>query len=97
MRPKRPVTIRGVEYPGMTEAAKAHGVSVAAVCAAEKSGTLDNVGSGRRLPVKIVIGGREWPSQTALAAHLGVSQPDISAYLTVRRKIAAMHPGEDVQ
>ena len=99
MPAKRPVTIRGIAYPGMTEAAKAYGVSVAAVYNACKRGTLDNVGTGRTGPLRrrVYIGGREWPSQAALAAHLGVSQPDVSAYFTVRRLIAAMYPGEDVQ
>lgn len=43
--PGRPVTIRGVAYPSLAEAARAHNVHTATVFAAYKRDTLDNVGT----------------------------------------------------
>lgn len=83
----KPVTIRGVNYPSHSAAARALGVSASAVSAAVALGTQDHIGLGNagrsrigRRGNPITIGGVTYPSQSTAARALGVSTSTISRY-----------------
>jgi len=88
-RPAAPITIRGVEYPSVAAAAEQIGCTPGAIYAARLRGTLGAVSGGRkpkpkpktkrgRPSVPVTIRGVTYPSQTAAAGALGVSQATIS-------------------
>ena len=69
------VTIRGVTYPSVPEAAKALGVTRHAVYNARVEGRLDTVGLGRpggRPPKPVTYGGLTWPSISAMCRDLDI-------------------------
>lgn len=70
--PPVPVTIRGVLYPSIRQAAIAHGVHTSTVLHALERGTLNKLGlvAGRRRGVPITYKGVTYPSQRqAFAAY----------------------------
>jgi predicted DNA-binding protein (UPF0251 family) len=76
--------IRDVKYPSRHAAAKALGVSHAAVSEAAKLGRLDTVGLRKKgrgdwtAPKETIIRDRKYTSQNAAAKALGVSQSTVS-------------------
>lgn len=68
----RDIEIRGVVYPNLPAAAKACGVTDAAVRSAMRNGTLHRVGLRKpgREPLPVRINGREYKSAAAAAKHL---------------------------
>jgi len=87
---KKSVTIRGVTYDSMREAADAHGVSVAAVSKAMARGTVDTVGTGSNRSRTVTVKGRTFPSYKALAEHLGINHYYVGQYFAVKAAIEAM-------
>lgn len=88
-----PVTIRGVDYPSMTAAAKALGVSVNAIHNARNEGRLDTCELGperRRRPVTVyddildVL--TEYPNLKGAAEHVGVSYSALCNHCARARK-----------
>lgn len=79
--PAKPVTIRGVTYPSGGAAARALGVSSAAVRQARMRGTLDRVGLGLVgvEPMPVLILGRRFENADAAAAHYGVTNKAVYA------------------
>lgn len=74
------IEIRGVRYGSVAEAARAHGVHVRTIYNARQTGTLDNVGRGRKKP--ITIRGVRYESRTAAAAALGMNKITVKKYRT---------------
>lgn len=74
-----PLTIRGVEYPSLAAAAKAFGISVAAICIARRRGRLETVGLDpkKTAATPVTIRGVTYPSQYAAAKALGLSTTTI--------------------
>mgnify|MGYP007100042869 CR=1 FL=1 len=74
-----PLTIRGITYQSQNAAAKAFGISGAAVSIAKKKGRLDTVGLDPKKTeaYPVVIRGVEYPSQYAAAKALNVSPTTI--------------------
>ncbi len=93
-----PITIKGVEYPSLSAAAKVLGLSTQRVSEAMSNGTIDTLGVGpggvnpvwARKPV--TIGDLEWPSRRDAALALKVSQAELSTFLAVRERIAKPEP-----
>lgn len=83
--PAKPVTIRGVTYPSVLAAARALGVSPAAICNARARGGLETVGLNPTIttPCPVAIRGVTYPSQNAAARALGVSAATI--YMALER------------
>lgn len=79
MSKRKPLVIRGVEYPSLSAAAADLGVSIPAVCNARKRGRLDTVGLDPvdTRPMPITIRGVEYPSQYAAAKALRVTTSTI--------------------
>lgn len=69
----KPVTIRGVTYPGIREASRQLGVNVATVSRSRKKGTLDGVGMRVRQPPKPMwVDGVWYRSHADAALDMGV-------------------------
>jgi hypothetical protein len=67
---RKPITIRGVDYPSKTEAAKALGIGYEALRKAIVDGRLDTVGlNGRR----VKIDGKTYGSIAEAARTIGVN------------------------
>lgn len=89
----KPITIRGIQYGSMKEAADALGISLSTIKSAKTRGTLEYAGLGwreststikngeRRANKPVTIRGVEYPSQTIAAEVLGVNQSTISSAL----------------
>lgn len=79
--------IRGTEYPSITAAAKALGVTKQAVWRALEEGRVDGVGQGlnRRPAKECYINGARWNSRTAAARALRVSTAAISSAIAQGR------------
>ena len=78
--------IRGVEYPSLTAAAKALGVTVCAVWYALENDRLETVGLRQHGQKRACyINGARWPSRTAAARALGVTRAAISKAITEGR------------
>lgn len=72
--PPRPVEIQGVEYPSVTAAARALGVSRTQICRAIREGKTDKIGMGNEAhQMPTLIRGVLYPSRTAAAQALGRS------------------------
>lgn len=69
------VTIRGVEYPSLSEAARQLGVSHQTVFMALERGTLDSVGLGRNLHnrVRIQVNGKPYDAVAFAAKEYGIN------------------------
>jgi hypothetical protein len=86
-----PVIWRGRVYPSQSAAAAAAGVSASvAHYHLRVYGHLDRMGQGKGRPhlkpwlaqqQPVTIAGRTWPSQAALARHIGCSRSGLSAWL----------------
>lgn len=90
-RAAKPITIRGVTYESQTAAAKALGLSHAAICAAKKEGRLDDVGTGRRRPHKgmaVDVDGKVYPSMKAAARESGLSVDQVRILADSQREAA---------
>lgn len=87
----KPVTIRGVTYPGIREAARQLGVDVATVSRSRKKGTLDGLGFREKQPPKPMwVDGVEYRSNADAALKVGVV-PEVFS----RRKSAAKKKGRN--
>lgn len=78
---EKPITVRGVEYPSQTDAARALGVTRAAISLAHKRGRVDSLGAGpgpQRKP--IVIRGVTYIGVAEAAAAMGCSEREIGRY-----------------
>lgn len=91
-----PVTIRGVDYPSMTAAAKAFGISVVAIHYARNADRLDTVGLGGEAKKRHVwvtdlgdLSERHFDSCREAAEHLGVSPSTIGNARARAKKIEA--------
>lgn len=85
-----PVTIRGVEYRSMKEAAIVLGVSISAISQAAKRGRLDNAGTGKGAGKPCTIGGVLYGSRVDAAKALGVTADEVRTYLKVLRVVEAL-------
>lgn len=90
----RPLIIRGVNYFSVKHAADSIGVSAAAVSAALKKGSAENVGlgmSGNRDGAnnrrETILKGVTYKSRQAAAESLGVSCPELSAFLRIAARL----------
>ena len=76
---KTPVRIRGQDYPSMTEAARALGVSITTVWEGIEAGRPDSIGTGqKKRPKPVTYAGVEYPSISALARAYGLSHQQVS-------------------
>lgn len=91
----KPVKIRGTEYPSMTAAAKALGVSRSVVWQAKSEGRLDTVGTGVNA-TPCIIHGKEYPSIMEASRQLNVNPRSISRLLDLGR-VSELVPGERYQ
>jgi len=64
--------IRGIVYPSMGAAARAHGLSKRAIAHAMDNGTLDNVGTGKSKRRAFTYEGTTYSSQADCARAYGV-------------------------
>lgn len=69
----RDITIRGVRYASVREAALALGCSLETVRAGLRSGQNDRIGLGRNHACQVVVRGQVFENQPAVAAHFGFS------------------------
>lgn len=86
-----PVRIRGVDYPSISAAAEALGLSHTTIHSHLNRGTLDNAGIGRGYGAAhrttnakqkaITLGGMHFPSHSALSRYLGKSNGYVSEAL----------------
>jgi len=86
MKKPKPVTIRGVTYPSISAAARAHGVRPSTIHSAMERGRLDYVGVGSSKNGKwngspVVIRGVTYSSLREAARALGVSPQAVSTAL----------------
>lgn len=84
-RKYRDITVRGVTYPTVQDAARALGVTPNTVYAAMHNGTLDDCGLGKvhPKPMPVRIRGRVYDTARDAARELGV--PRQSIYAALRR------------
>ena len=87
MSARKPVTIRGVEYPSIAAAGQALGVAANTISGAAARGVLDNVGTANR-PVEIE--GRVFRTATIAAYELGVSVEHVYHYRRVAQAARAL-------
>ncbi len=80
----KPVTIRGINYPSLTAAASALGVSVGSVSLAVKRGTEDTIGLGFRKQADLECDGVIYTNVRELAQAIG--HTPASVYLALSRK-----------
>ena len=99
---RKSVTIRGVTYESLSDAARVLGVSKQAVSYARSKGSLDLVGLNPNLSASqlnskpVEIEGVEFLSHKQAARALGVLNSDITSYSKVVRAAQAMHDELDV-
>tara|TARA_R110000851_G_scaffold321340_1_gene486690 strand:- start:25813 stop:26355 length:543 start_codon:yes stop_codon:yes gene_type:complete len=91
---RRDIEIRGVVYPDLPSAAKACGVTDAAVRSAMRNGTLHRVGLGKtgREPLPVRINGRDYKSAAAAAKHLKCTKSAIYQALSCGREDKVARP-----
>lgn len=83
-KPSKPVTIRGVNYPSISSAAEAVGVTHNAVTDAMRGGRLETVGlnpRGKNYGRRVVIDGKAYPSIYAAAREIGVDWHKVKAWV----------------
>lgn len=74
-----PVTIRGVKYSSMKDAADALGLCRSTISSAQRSGQLDKagLGTGSNMAKPVMANFLEFPTISSAAEHLGVTQLEI--------------------
>ena len=80
---RKPITIRGVDYPSKTEAAKALGIGYEALRKAIVDGRLDTVGlnpRGRNHGRRVKIDGKTYGSIAEAARTIGVNYEALKGY-----------------
>lgn len=91
----KPITIQGVTYPSMTDAADYFGVSISAISVAKSRDRLDTVGSGSRSysthtggnTQPVVILGVEYLSRNHAAEAIGETPPRLATALSIMHKL----------
>jgi len=78
---KTPVTINGVSYKSMADAARATGVKAPTIFKAVRAGRTNNVGDGSDRPCR--IGGVNYRSRLEAGELLDVGQHYVIGYLAV--------------
>jgi len=76
------IKIRGVTYPSVRAAAKAHNVTMDAIYSALNRGNMDAVGTGKNPKKPITLHGLTFPSISAASVTLGFNRTYLGKVLS---------------